>query len=146
LQILQILKTDVFAVLQKLIRGHCCLFNGLCFVMGLCVTLIVRARPMYRHTDIYQPIWRCCRCIVSAKFHRYISAIFAHKSVALLLCMERSVTQVTTSSLILVDYNTAVEMVMWQVQSCEKKQGFRLSLQFTQCNEEAASNLPALKA
>jgi len=62
-----------------------------------------RARPMYRHTDIYRSIWRCCRCIVSAKFRRYISAIFAHKSVALLLCMEGSENQVATSSLTLTD-------------------------------------------
>jgi len=27
-----------------------------------------------------------------------------------------------------------------------KKQRFRISLQFTQCKEEAANNLPALKA
>jgi len=51
--------------------------------------VLFRARPMYRHTDIYRPIWRC---IVSTKFRRYISAIFADKSVALLLCMERSET------------------------------------------------------
>jgi len=38
-----------------------------------------------------------------------------------------------------------VEMVTWQVQYV-KKQGFRFSLQFTQCKEEAANNLPALKA
>jgi len=64
-----------------------------------------RARPMYRHTDIYRPMWRCCRCIESAKFRRYILAIFAHKSVALLLCMERSETQVATSSLTMTDYH-----------------------------------------
>jgi len=52
-------------------------------------------RPMYRLTDIYWPIWRCCRCI--------LSAIFAHKSVTLLLCMERSETQVATSSPTLMD-------------------------------------------
>jgi len=62
--------------------------------------VLIRARPMYRHTDIYRPI---CRCIVSAKFRRYISEIFAHKSVALLLCVERSETQVATSSLTLID-------------------------------------------
>jgi len=62
-----------------------------------------RARPMYQHTDIYRPIWQCCRCIVSAKFRWYISAIFAHKSVALLFCMERSETQIATSSLTLID-------------------------------------------
>jgi len=62
-----------------------------------------RARLMYRHTDIYPPIWGCCRCIVSAKFCRYISAIFAQKSVALLLYMEHSETQVATSSLTLTD-------------------------------------------
>jgi len=33
--------------------------------------LETRARPMYRHTDIYQPIWWCCRCIVLANFRRY---------------------------------------------------------------------------
>ena len=64
--------------------------------------LWTRARPMYRHTDMYWPIWRYCRCIVSAKFRPYISAIFAHKSVALLLCMERSETQIATSSLTLI--------------------------------------------
>jgi len=63
----------------------------------------IRARPMYRHTNIYWSIWWCYRCIVSAKFRRYISAIFAHKSVVLLLCMERSVTQVATLSLTLID-------------------------------------------
>jgi len=52
-------------------------------------------------TPIY--IGRCCRCIASAKFRRYISAKFAHKSVALLLCMERSETQAATSSLTLID-------------------------------------------
>jgi len=64
--------------------------------------IMARARPMYRYTDIYRPIWRCCRCIVSEKFHRYISAIFAHESVALLLCMERSETQVATSYVTLI--------------------------------------------
>ena len=38
-----------------------------------------------------------------------------------------------------------VEMVTWQVQYV-KKQGLRFSLQFTQCKEEAANNLLALKA
>jgi len=38
-----------------------------------------------------------------------------------------------------------VEMVMWQVQYV-KKQGFRFSLQFTQCKQKVANNLPALKA
>jgi len=38
-----------------------------------------------------------------------------------------------------------VEMVTCQAQYV-KKQGFRFSLQFTQCKEEAANNLPALKA
>jgi len=41
--------------------------------------------------------------MVSAKFHRYISAVFAHRSVMLLLCMERLETQVATSSLTLTD-------------------------------------------
>ena len=36
-------------------------------------------------------------------------------------------------------------MAMWQVQYV-KKQGLSFSLQFTQCKEEAADNLPALKA
>ena len=31
---------------------------------------------MYRHADIYRPIWRCCRGIVSAKFRRYICSKF----------------------------------------------------------------------
>jgi len=55
---------------------------------------------MYRHTYIYRPIWRCCRCIVSAKFRRYISAIFAHKAATLLFCTECSETQTATLSLI----------------------------------------------
>jgi len=38
-----------------------------------------------------------------------------------------------------------VEMVTWQAHYV-KKQGLRFSLQFTQCEEEAANNLPALKA
>jgi len=54
--------------------------------------LSIRARLMYRHTDIYLPIWRCCWCIVSANFSQYISAILVHKSVTLLFCMERSET------------------------------------------------------
>jgi len=57
-----------------------------CFVydcIALCLT--TGARLMYRHTDIYRPIWWCFWCIVLAKFRRYISAIFAHKNVALLL-------------------------------------------------------------
>jgi len=41
--------------------------------------------------------------IVSTKFCQYISAVFAHKSVTLLLCMECSETQVATSSLALTD-------------------------------------------
>ena len=52
---------------------------------------------MYRHADICRPI---LRCMVSAK---YISAVFAHRSVMLLLCMERLETQVATSSLTLTD-------------------------------------------
>jgi len=36
-------------------------------------------------------------------------------------------------------------MVKWQVQYV-KKQGFRFSLQLTQCKEDAANSLPALKA
>ena len=58
-----------------------------------------RARPLYRHTDIYRPIWQHCRCIQSAKFCRYVSTIFAHKSVELLLCMEHSETQAAATSL-----------------------------------------------
>jgi len=38
-----------------------------------------------------------------------------------------------------------VEMVTWQVQHI-KKQGFRFSLHFTHCKQEAVNNLPALKA
>jgi len=39
---------------------------------------MTRVQPMHRHTHICRPIstWRC---IISAKFRRYISAIFAHK-------------------------------------------------------------------
>jgi len=44
-----------------------------------------------------------CRCIVSAKFYQYISAIFAHKSVTLFLCMECTETQVASSLLTLFD-------------------------------------------
>jgi len=71
---------------------------------------------MYRHTDIYRPIWRCCRCIVSAKFRRYISAIFSHKSVALLLCMERSETQVATSSLTLIDHHNCSDLFLAHIE------------------------------
>jgi len=60
---------------------------------------------MYRHTDIYTladmtmlPMYPIGKIPPI-----YISAIFAHKGVALLLCMERSETQVATSSLTLID-------------------------------------------
>ena len=39
--------------------------------------VISRAQPMYQHTDIYWPLWWCCRCIVSA--------ILAHKCCAVAL-------------------------------------------------------------
>jgi len=65
-----------------------------------CELLIIsRAQSRHWHADIYQLMWRCCWQIVSAK-----SAIFAHKSVALLLCMECWETQVSASSLTLTDY------------------------------------------
>jgi len=87
--------------------GHSVCLPKIALQRGLwqqtCFHLVGRARPMYRHSDVYRPIWRCCRCIVSAKFRRYISAIFAHISVALLLCMKRSETQVATLSLTLFD-------------------------------------------
>jgi len=55
-------------------------------------------------TAIYiSAVMTSCRCIVSAKFCRYIFAIFAYKSVTLLLCMECSETQVATLSLTLFD-------------------------------------------
>jgi len=37
-----------------------------------------------------------------------------------------------------------VEVVTWQVQY-GKRQGFKFSLQFTQCKQETANSLPALK-
>jgi len=35
---------------------------------------------MRRHANKYRPIWRCCRCVISAKFRRYVTTIFAHNS------------------------------------------------------------------
>jgi len=64
---------------------HYVIFRSPCRIQTPSRPVDCRARPMYRHTDVYRPIWRCCRCIVSAKFRRYISAIFVHKSVALAL-------------------------------------------------------------
>ena len=77
---------------------HLFFYNRLTRTWNCCciklLVILIKARPMYRHTDIYWPIWRCYRCIVSVKFRQYILAIFVHKSVALLFCMERSETQV----------------------------------------------------
>ena len=46
---------------------------------------------------------RGCNSIILAKFRQCISAIFVHKSVAQLLYMQHSETQVATSSLTLID-------------------------------------------
>jgi len=53
---------------------------------------------MYRHTDIYRRNF----ADTIHRQHRHIE-IFAHKSVALLLCVERLETQVATLSLTLID-------------------------------------------
>jgi len=50
--------------------------------------------------DVLIYIGRCYKCILSAKFRRCISAIFAHKSRCAMFCTKRSEAQAVTSSLI----------------------------------------------